>query len=99
MSLSFIGYQRHVWAAQRHRYAPFPKLCGDFIDVWGAWRMKGDGNQINFQRNVNRRDRFINMEYFPLFWHKGHQIGHCDLLKVQHARSPHFLDPRGGSCN
>jgi hypothetical protein len=59
--------------------------------------MKGDGDQIGVQPEIDRLYCLIDMGNSPMRWNEGGQIRHGDLLKVQDAGTPYLLDlARGG---
>ena len=93
--LRLIRHQRNVRSAQCNRSSALPEPGCQVIGVGGARRVEGDRDQIRRRAEIDRLNRFIDVEHRPMGRHKGGKIRHGDLLEVQDARAAHPLYRRG----
>ena len=95
--LRFFGQQGDMRAAQYHGVSPLPEAAGQGVGVGRARGVEGDRHQIGRRVKVDRLRRFIHVQHRPMGRRKRGQVGHRDLLEVQHPGAPHPLNLRGRS--
>ena len=86
-------------SSQHDRNSPPPEFRAERISMQGARSVKGDTDQIYRHIEIDGLDRLVDMQYVPVRRHKCCEIGHRDLLKIQHACPPHPADLGGRSRN
>ena len=71
------------------------KLRGQRIGVRRARRVECEANQVRGRRHVDRRCLLVDVDDRPFRRRQRGQIGHGDLLEIQHAGAAHATNGRG----